>query len=193
MKDEKEVLTRQIIFQKLIRECKRSMVGTVLMLFFGALVFGLQYLLVICSLHTVPMTVKVIEAVFFAGLVGACAFFFLRAVLRLGKERQEEFLIVEDRLKAMRDERPNILRMLLTGRISSSSNYDHVFQFESGRKFVVNCGEVRNSRLDTVAKFSLEGDVFYLVCYKDSPEKIVLLFASKIYDYKDHLDETLPK
>lgn len=193
MKDEKEVLTRQTIFQKLIRECKRSMVGAVLMLFFGALIFGMQYLLVIGSLPTVPPAVKVIETVFIVGFVGVCAFFFLRAVLRLGKARREEFLVVEDRLENMYDERPNILRMLLTGRISNPSNYDHVFKFESGRKFTVNCGEIRNSRLDTVAKFSLAGDVFYLVCYKNSPEKIVWLYASKIYDYKDLLDETLPK
>ena len=58
---------------------------------------------------------------------------------------------------------------------------------------MVNCGEVKNSRLDTVAKFSLAGDVFYLVCYADSPEKVVLLYASKIYDYNGLLDEALPR
>ena len=127
MKDEKEVLIRQTVYQKLIRECKRSMVGSFLLSLFGALIFGMQYLLVVCSSSSVPLVVHVIEAVAFVGFVGACAFFFLRAVLRLGKARREELLVVEDRLESMYDERPNLLRMLLTGRISSLSNYDHVF------------------------------------------------------------------
>ena len=41
MKDEREILTREIISQKLKRDAKRSIVGAVLMLIPGALVAGL--------------------------------------------------------------------------------------------------------------------------------------------------------
>ncbi len=192
MKDEREILTRQIVYKKMMTKAKSSVIGALIFFFFEALAFGMQIWLVAMA-SSMSTAVVILEGLLAAALVGHFVFLCMRGVIRMGKVQREEFIVVEDRLEDMQEERPNILRMLMTGRISNLSNYDHVFRFESGRKLVVNCGEVQNSRMDAVAKFSLPGDVFYLVCFRDSSEKIVLLFATKIYQYKDTLDQTLPK
>ena len=62
--------------------------------------------------------------------------------------------------------------------------FRHIFKFKSGKIFVANAEEYKNTRLDTAAEFSLRGDNFYLVFYNDSPNKIILLFSSKTYNYK---------
>ena len=62
----------------------------------------------------------------------------------------------------------------------------HVFEFKSGKKFVANVEEYKNTRLGVAAQFSMAGDSFFVVSYDNSPDKIILLFSSKTYTYKDN-------
>lgn len=184
MRDEREVLTREIISQKLIREAKRSMVGSVLMLLLGALALGMLHVMSLYASPSVSSIAVIAEIVLDAIFVGACIFFFVRGALRMSKARHGEFSVVEDSLLDIQEDRFSLWQMLLTGRIFDRSNYVHIFKFQSGKKVVVNSDEYQNTGLDAAAKFSLPGDTFFLVFYKDSPEKIVLLYSSKIYNYK---------
>ena len=79
----------------------------------------------------------------------------------------------------------NIWNYLFTGKIFDPEYYEHIFQFESGRRFVANAAAYRGTRLEAVADFSMAGDVFFLVVYQDAPQKIVLLYSSKIYRYQE--------
>lgn len=181
MKDKREILTREIIKQKLIQEAKRSMIGAVLIFALGSLIFGMLHIVVISASRLVPL---VVESILFAIFVIAGVFFFMRGVLHVIKARHGEFSVLEDILSDVKDDRFSIWRMFLTGRIFDQSNYEHIFTFASGKKFVANSSEYKNTSLDATAKFSLLGDTFFLVYYNGAPDKIVLLYSSKLYSYK---------
>ena len=55
---------------------------------------------------------------------------------------------------------------------------------ETEKEIIANSGEYRNTRLGASADFSIAGDVFYTVCYNDSPQKIVWMYSSKTYRYQ---------
>ena len=179
--DERETLTRNIIFQKLLREAKRSMVGSVLFFVFGSLVLGMMYFMFVPRSKAFAM----FQAVSFVILAALCLVFFVRGALRMGKANRGEFSVEKDILIDVKDNQLNVWRLLITGRIFSRSNYDHIFHFESGKTFVANSDEYQSTSLDATARFSLSGDPFFLVFYNDSPEKIVLLYSSKLYNYKE--------
>ncbi len=179
--DEREILTRNIIFQKLLREAKRSMVGSVLFFAFGSFVFGMMYFMFVPRSKAFAM----FQAVSFVIFTALCLLFFVRGTLRMGKAKRGAFSVTKEILTDVKEDQLNVWRLLITGRIFSRSNYDHIFRFESGKTFVANSDEYRSTSLDATARFSLSGDAFFLVSYNDSPEKIVLLYSTKLYDYKE--------
>ncbi|MBQ9086371.1 MAG: phage holin family protein [Clostridia bacterium] len=184
MRDERELLTRQTIQRKLEREAKHSIVGTVLILFLGLVVLGVMFLLLAAVAPMISTVTVAVETVLVAIFVLVCILFMIRGASRLSRARKETFSVIEDELGEVCENHLNLWRLLLTGRLFDRSCYEHVFEFKSGKKYVVNCSENQNTSLDAVAKFSLPGDKFYLVFYTDSPEKVVLLYASKLYRYQ---------
>lgn len=56
MKDEREILTRQIIFKKLIYEAKRSMIGALLICILGLIVFGMMFLILLTPSYVTKVT-----------------------------------------------------------------------------------------------------------------------------------------
>ena len=179
MKNEREMLTREFVAQKLIRDAKRSMVGSALILILGFLLFGMLRVMSSFISSSVSILAYIFEIVFAA----VCVFFFVRGALKMSKARHGKFSVVEEVLSKVRDERLNIWKMIfLTGRIFSVDNYEHIFEFESGKKFIINSRE--NTTLDATAGFSIPKDAFFTVFYNDRPEKIVWIYSSKLYDYK---------
>lgn len=188
MKDEREILTRQTILKKLLYEAKRSMVGSLLMCILGAIVFGMMCLILLSPSY-VTNNSKIIVGSLIAPYFIACAFFFIRALLKLFKAKRGEFTVVEDILTEVKDNEFNLIQLIIYGGrhtlLGNKLHLRHVFKFKSGKKFIANAEEYKNTRLSATAEFSLPGDIFFLVSYNDSPNKIILLFSSKVYSYKD--------
>ena len=187
-KDEREILTRQTILNKLVYEAKRSMVGSLLMCVLGAVIFGMMSLLLLTPSY-VTIATKLIVGILIALYCIACAFFFIRAILRMIKAKRGNFTVVEDILTEVKDNQFNLIQLIMYGGrhtlLGNKAHLRHVFQFESGKTFIANAEEYKNTRLGTAAQFSSPGDIFFLVFYNDSPNKIILLFSSKTYNYKD--------
>ena len=188
MKDEREILTRQTILKKLAYEAKRSMIGSLLMCLLGAIVLGMMSLLLLSSSNAsqaIKLIVGLINAIFYI----ICAFFFVRALLKLIKAKRGDFTVVEDVLKEINDNQLSIIQLLIYGGthtlFGNKSHLNHIFEFESGKTFIANAEESKNTRLGAAAEFSLTGDSFFTVSFNDSPNKIILLFSSKTYIYKD--------
>lgn len=188
MKDEREILTRQTILKKLEYEAKRSMIGSLLMCILGAIVLG-TLSLILLSANNVTFGTKLIVSVFNSLYFITCAFFFVRALLKLIKAKRGDFTVFEDVLKEIKDNQLSIIQLLIYGGthtlFGNKSHLNHIFQFESGKIFIANVEEYKNTRLGAAAEFSLPGDSFLTVSYNDSPNKIILLFSSKTYIYKD--------
>lgn len=184
-KDEREILTRQNILKKLIYEAKRSMVGSLLMCVLEAVIFGMMSLLLLTQSY-VTIATKLIVGILIALYFIACAFFFIRAILRMIKAKRGNFTVVEDILTEVTDNQFNFFQLIIYGgRLGNKAHLRHIFKFKSGKIFVANAEEYKNTKLGTAAEFSLPGDTFFLVFYNDNPNKITLLFSSKIYTYKN--------
>lgn len=188
MKDQREVLTRNIIQQKLIRDAKRSMMGALFAFIFGAIALWGAYLFASMSSVLVDLGLSSVIP-WLVALPFTANFFFIlaRALLRLGKARHGDFTVFEDTVEYVDANKPTIHRRLIgTGWDRNSKSYfNHIFQFTSGKKFVANSGEYANTHLDTAAQFAMGGDTYFTVFYNDAPKRIILLYSSKFYDYKE--------
>lgn len=181
-KDERRVLTRESIAEKLVYEAKRQLVGCAMVFALGVIVFGMMFFALGLAKGTeVP---RVAVAVFFFGLAVYCAWVFIRQISRIGKAKRGEFSIHQDVLESVSDDRPNIWNILLSRRWFDQTNFEHIFVFKSGKRFVANSGESKNTSIDATARFSIAGDTFILVSYYDAPEKIIFIFSEKLYCYK---------
>ena len=179
MKDEREILTREDIYKKLLREAKRSIVGSLLMLALVAVVSGI-FLPLIAS--AAPYLFYAIFGSFFLILL-FCLFCVWRGCLRIGKARRGEFSVIEDTLVNVEVNKLSFGRILLGGgRFRDYLN--HVLCFQSGKKIVINSGEYQKTHLDSIVHVSFPGDTFILVFYPDTPEKIIWLYSTKVYNYK---------
>lgn len=177
MQDEREVLTRDIIRKKLIYDAKRGIFNSLFLLFLSALFLGALYLI---SLKIIILVLLSIWAV-------GCLFFFVRAILRMMKAKRWEFTVDEDTLRSIHDDKFSWWRFA----INFGNRYhrrrddlEHVFEFKCGKKFVAGAAEYQNTSVDTAAKISFEGDKFFLVYYNDDPDRLIFIFSSKIYNYK---------
>ena len=189
MKDERELLTRQLILKKLTWESKRSIVNSLLIFLLSGLFFGIFILLLAVGLPPDAGIVKFIPLILFIPVVMTCAFSLVRALLRMHKANRGDFTVAEDVLAEIRDNEFSLTQLIRYGGIHTfmgdKSHLRHVFQFESGKTFIANVQEYRNTRLGVAAEFSYPGDRFFLVFYNDSPNKIILLFSSKTYNYRN--------
>ena len=190
MKDEKEILTRDSIQKKLIHEAKRAIIGPALLLLLGAFVYGIMFLALIAPSWDSKLFLIFI-AVPFAILAIILIIRMIKGFAQLGKARRGEFSIVEDRLTRMEDHKFRFWRFLLRFDLRApvmsfirKPYYEHVFHFASGKQFVIDAYEYENTHIGTVAQFSQTGDELILVSYDDAPEKIIMLFSPKIYNYK---------
>ena len=61
---------------------------------------------------------------------------------------------------------------------------EYVFDFESGRQFVVKTTTKDGTRLEFSGKHSNKGDVFYVVTFDDEPNEVVLAYSGAIFQYK---------
>ena len=106
------------------------------------------------------------------------------------KAKRGNFTVVEDILTEVKDNQFNLIQLIMYGGrhtlLGNKAHLRHVFQFESGKTFIANAEEYKNTRLGVAAQFSMPGDTFFIVCYNDAPSKIILLFSSKTYTYKDN-------
>ena len=185
MKDEREILTREYILKKLTRDAQKSMVSALLTLVLGVVMF-----LILCAMQgmtgpSVSLPFIISEAILTVAFVAVCIFFLARGAQRKGRAMRGEFSVVEDALLEVKEDRPSFWRMLVTGRIFDRSNFIHVFTFQSRKTFVANSGEYQNTSVDTAARYSLPMDTFYLVFYDDAPQKVVWIYSTKIYVYKE--------
>ena len=189
MRDEREILTRQIISKKLTYEAKRSMVGALLICILCALVFGMFNLLLLSAHHVSPIA-KIVVILLQLPVYVICAFFIVRAIINIVKIKRDAFTVVEDELVYVKDNEFSLLQLILYGGrhtlFGNKAHLRHVFEFKSGKKFVANVEEYKNTRLGVAAQFSMAGDSFFVVSYDNSPDKIILLFSSKTYTYKDN-------
>ena len=189
MKDEREVLTRQIISKKLTYEAKRSMVGALLISILCAIIFGMLNLL-LWSAHYVSPITKTVVNLLQLPVYAVCVFFFVRAIINICKTNRGAFTVTEEELVSVKDNEFSLLQLVLYGGrdiiFGNKSHLRHVFEFKSGKKFVANVEEYKNTRLGVAAQFSMPGDTFFIVCYNDAPSKIILLFSSKTYTYKNN-------
>lgn len=190
MIDEREFLTRDIIQQKMIREAKRVIIGHVLLLLFGVFVYGVMFLLLLMPSWDAKLFLIFI-AVPFALLAIIPVIRIAKGVVQLGKARSGAFSVAVDSLIKMEDCKFSFWKFLLRFDVRtpvmsfiSKPYYEHVFQFESGKKFVIDAYEYGNTHMGTVAQFSQKGDKLIVVFYDDAPEDIVMLFSPKIYNYK---------
>lgn len=189
MKGEREILTRQIISKKLTYEAKRSMVGALLICILCAIIFGMINLLLL-SAHYVSSITKLVVNLLQLPVYVICAFFFIRAMIDIFKVKRDAFTVTEDELVSVKDNEFSLLQLILYGGrhtlLGNQSHLRHIFEFKSGKKFVANVEEYKNTKLGSAAQFSMPGDSFFVVFYNDSPNKIILLFSSKTHTYKDN-------
>ena len=188
MKDEREVLTRQVIREKLMWEAKRSIVNALMPLLLGALLFGMMCLLLF-SFSQISTVTKLIIILFVSLYFIAVVFLLIRGILSLIKARQKDFTVAEDVLIDVKDNRFSFWQLLLHGGVATlfgnKAHLRHIFHFKSGKTFIVNVEEYKNTRLHTAAEFSSSGDPFFLVFYSDSPDKILRLYSCKTYNFID--------
>ena len=190
MKDTREILTRDILQQKLIQEAKRLIIGATLLLVPISIILGLTYL-VVCystspnSFLSIFLLVAIIDAAIIFGID------IIRGAIRLCKARQGEFTIVEENLIKMEAFKFSFwqlfLRFDLRFPILSLIHrpyFNHIFEFESGRKYIVNADEYKDAHVNTAAQISQVGDTLLVVSYNDNPRKVIRIFSSKIYHYK---------
>ena len=190
MHDNRENLTRDIIQQKLIREAKRPIIGATLLLVPVSIVLGLTYLLV--GYSTSPNSFpSIFLLVALLGFAIICGIDMIRGAIHLGKARRGEFTITEESLTKIEDFKFSFwqffLRFDIRFPITSLIHrpyFNHVFEFESGKKFIVNAAEYKETHVNTVAQISHIGDKLIVVSYNNAPDKIIMIFSSKIYNYK---------
>lgn len=190
MKDNREILTRDILQQKLIQEAKHLIIGTTLLMVPISIILGLTYLVVCYS--TSPNSFPSIFLL--VAIIGAAIIFgidIIRGAIRLCKARQGEFTIVEENLIKMEAFKFSFwqlfLRFDLRFPILSLIHrpyFNHIFEFESGRKYIVNADEYKDAHVNTAAQISQVGDTLLVVSYNDNPRKVIRIFSSKIYHYK---------
>ena len=185
MSDEREILTRQIVSKKLTYEAKRSMVGALLISILCAIIFGMINLLLL-SAHFISPTTKLVVNLLQLPVYVICAFSIVRAIINIVKIKRDAFTVVEDELVYVKDNEFSLLQFILYGGFGNKSHLRHIFEFKSGKKFVANVEEYKNTKLGSAAQFSMPGDSFFIVFYNDSPNKIILLFSSKTHTYKDN-------
>ncbi len=190
MKDEREILTRDIIQQKLIREAKRRAIGSALILFPILVAFGLMYLLAIAT--TSPTSFPaILLLVVLVGVVIIFGIDILRGTIQLHKARKGNFSIAVESLVKMEDFKFSIWQFLLRFDLRfpilsliRRPYYNHIFTFENGKKFVANAYDYEKTHINTAAQISNDGDKMIVVVYNDTPEHIIMLFSTKIYNYK---------
>ena len=190
MKDNREILNRDIIQQKLIQEAKHLIIGATLLLVPISIILGLTYLVVCYS--TSPNSF--LSIFLLVSIIGAAIIFgidIIRGAIRLCKARQGEFTIVEENLIKMEAFKFSFwqlfLRFDLRFPILSLIHrpyFNHIFEFESGRKYIVNADEYKDAHVNTAAQISQVGDKLLVVSYNDNPRKVIRIFSSKIYHYK---------
>ena len=190
MKDNREILTRDILQQKLIQEAKHLIIGATLLLVPISIILGLTYLVVCFS--TSPNSF--LSIFLLVAIIGAAIIFgidIIRGAIRLCKARQGEFTIVEENLIKMEAFKFSFwqlfLRFDLRFPILSLIHrpyFNHIFEFESGRKYIVNADEYKDAHVNTAAQISQVGDTLLVVSYNDNPRKVIRIFSSKIYHYK---------
>ncbi len=179
MKDEREILTREHISKKLVRDAKITMLRSVVYFVIGTLVWALLFL------KFPPDKISTfLKTLAFIGLAVACLFFFVRGVLRAIWARHGEFEVKEDTLTEVKEAQFSLWQLILSGRLFTRSNYNHIFRFKSGKRFVANYGEYINTGVNAAAGFSLVGDTFFLVFYHNNPQKVLWIYSTKIYNYK---------
>ena len=186
--DEREVLTKQIVSKKLIYESKRSMVGALLICILDAIFFGMFKLTILNHPYVTDVT-RLTANLLQIPICGVCVFLFIRAIVNISKVKRGAFTVAKDVLADIKDHQFSLKQLVLYGGrdilLGSKAHLRHVFKFESGKVFIANAEEYKNTRLATAAEFSLPGDIFFLVFYNDSPNKIILLFSAKTHNYKD--------
>ena len=190
MKDNREILTRDIVRQKLIQKAKHLIIGATLLLVPVSIVLGLTYL-VVCYSTSPNSFLSIFLLVALLGFVIICGIDIIRGAIYLGKARRGEFTIGEENLIKIEDFKFSFwqffLRFDIRFPIASFIHrpyYNHIFEFESGKKFIVNAAEYKETHVNTAAQISHIGDKLIVVSYNNAPEHIVMLFSPKIYYYK---------
>lgn len=187
MRDEREILTREDVRIKLIRESKRSMVEAVLIAALTLVFFALLFWML--SLTTLPVwAIWVIDGIWACIPLILCTVSFVRSAKRMSKAQRGEFTVSEDTLTDVRDNQLSLSHLIIYGDyhtlLGNKAHLNYVFEFESGKTLTLNVAEYKNTRPGSAASFSMPGDRFYLAFYNDAPQTVIWIYSSKIYNYK---------
>ena len=182
IKDQREILTREVAAGKLIRSAQGTIVLWVVMLLLGGLFLGLFSLAIGSDAHLAKTLCNVV-------LIAFSLFSLFRIVCEIVHiilARCGRFSVIEDTLKDV-EYRLSIVRAITSGAIflHHASLHNHVFVFESGRTFTVNASDRNTSRLQNAAEFSTAGDTIYVIVYNYAPKKIITLFPEKTHTYQN--------
>lgn len=63
--------------------------------------------------------------------------------------------------------------------------HEYVFNFESGKQFIVKTTERDGTRLEFSGNHSNKGDTFYIVTFDENPDDVVLVYSGVIFKYED--------
>lgn len=181
MKDERELLTREIIAEKLVWNAKRSMVGALMMLVLGAVLFGMLFAMSAVAPPSESWIGGILEAVTAGLYFAACVFFFVRGMVFHGKAKRGAFTVEEDVLSSVEEDRFSFRRLRFLRTLTDLFDFDYVFRFESGRIFYRTRSEAQRGRIGALADLSMAGDRFYLVTYEGAPQKVVLLYSARLH------------
>ena len=187
MKDERTIITYASVQKKLFREATRSIVGSASILIMGGIFFLMLYLIADSALPKpfAPLIVGIPAAI----LLIVCLFGGIKGLVQLLRAQGGNFTVLEDELRTMESNKFSLARFLLTFPNVFPTNtkawHDHVFIFESGKTFVANSAEYQTTHLDTAAQVSSKGDSYITVFYNDAPDKIILLYSTKMFVYKE--------
>ena len=127
MKDEREILTRELVSQKLKREAKRTMFGALMTFILGSIFFGLVSLMVLAVSKPESIAPTIVSSVLFSALAVYCVVMLILAAIKLGKIGRDEFTVAEEVLLEINDNQLNVFRALISGRIFNKDSYEHIF------------------------------------------------------------------
>ena len=145
-------------------------------------------LMIVCTIPIcIPLPMMIMGGVYeyvivvsitIALIIGYAVYLSIICMRQAGKINDGHFKVREDvlvnvyvRTRPMRSTRSRV------------DIHEYVFDFESGRQFVVNTAKKDGTRLEFAGKHSNKGDLFYVVTFDEKPNDVVLAYSGVLFQY----------
>lgn len=176
MHNEKErykIITKTEIGQKLKKNVLKSIPATIV---FMLLFIGIAILLYLIGLLIADIIATCLLVTFMSILI----YYVVDSLILIVSINKGQLEVCEDTMKSIRQ-------------VRKRGTLYYVFSFESGKSYWETVKQINNlyaiGKDDTRLIFSLnhsnEGDVFYLVSLKKSPNKLLKIYHSAIFKYEE--------